>query len=386
MQQLPAHIQIYTDESLESYLLRMCRANHFDSFYDFTLELKHWLQEHHSETAGGLPTELVGINIYHAQQDSGRRSQALFLVEKMLELKPFTLLDIAFKHGASVDLYQRATVRYQNHIIPRHYLRQDSIPVCPICLQGEQPYIRYLWHLKPVTACTEHNCKLVECCPRCNEALNYMDSELITHCFCGFDLRKCEQEPAGPKSYWLINPKAFSAFGNCSFSEKLAVLALFEKLAPERDQESLLREGMHFLSTQLDKCISEQSFLATKPFSSMPFRTISAGFLDEITKTPNLPKDLISGVIREILIKGLDTSRISASHLGLTLLSLTETAFLLQCSINDVYRLYETGTLSPATRLSAKHSLNSYRPIFRLQDVAGLALSCSHFMATTSSR
>ncbi len=386
MPRLPAHIQIYSDESLESYLLRLCQANYFDSFYDFALELKHLLWEQDSGAAGGLPTELAGINIYHAQQDSSRRSQALFLVEKMLDLKSFSLLDITFKHGTSVDLMQRATVRYQNHIIPRHYLRQDSIPICPACLQEEQPYIRYLWHLEPLKACVEHNCTLVECCPRCNETLNYIESELITHCFCGFDLRKCDQEPADAESYWQLNPEAFSAFGDCSFSEKLAVLSLLERLAPDKNHEVLLREGIDIFSRLLEERISEQFTLATKPLSQLPFRTLSAGLIDELSRVSNLPQDLISGVIKAILIKALDTPKTSLGCIGDSLLSARECAFLLQSSVNDIYRLYETGVLSPAIRLSSKQALQSYQTIFRLRDIAGFTLSCSSFMAVTSSR
>lgn len=385
MPQLPNRLEPFTDESLESYLLRLSQANFFESFSGLAVELRYWLQVHHSDLSGGFPIILDGINIYHAQQDSGRRAQSLFLLEQMTGLKQFSLLNIAFKHGETSDLYQRATVRYKDQLIPRNLLRSDAIPICPKCL-SEQAYIRYIWHLEPVTACPDHHCKLVERCPQCSGLINYLQSELISHCQCGYNLTECTSDIAGDESYWLVQQGAFDAFGPCNLSQKLAVLSLGKALFPQKTQRDILTNWFALVDSLFEQQLVKQLSLAVRPAHDMTFKEVTDYFLEPFIVTSSLPDSVVSAVIFLILDKGLDENRTGAGDLGLCLVSVQEAAFLLRSTTNDVYRLYEMGVLNSTVRLPADSPLRSYKAVFRLRDVAGLALSCSSVTCYTSSR
>lgn len=67
---LPNVIDLYEGETIESALLRLCKANHFEYYNDLSIEVKSWLEEHHPTVAGAFPLALGAVNIYHAKQNS----------------------------------------------------------------------------------------------------------------------------------------------------------------------------------------------------------------------------------------------------------------------------------------------------------------------------
>lgn len=73
--------------------------------------------------------------------------------------------------------------------------------VCPVCLH-EQPYHRKLWEIRSVTTCPFHQCKLTTTCSKCQKNISPI-RRFVTHCNCGFDLRKYDIEKV-PESETLL--------------------------------------------------------------------------------------------------------------------------------------------------------------------------------------
>lgn len=76
---------------------------------------------------------------------------------------------------------------FLNEHIPRIYLNHSKPRVCPVCLQNEG-VSKALWDLCFITACSKHECSLIDTCPRCNKPLAWLRHRL-NFCSCGADLR-----------------------------------------------------------------------------------------------------------------------------------------------------------------------------------------------------
>lgn len=208
------------DESLESYFLRLSQENGFESFYLFSGVIKDWLHTTDHAAAGVFPLELFRLNIFHASRSSGLRVRALQLVDRLTEGAPFRLLQLALSHSAISFGNHHKAVHRSGVDIPLCFIRTSKIPCCPDCLR-ESAYVRQCWHFKPYVACHRHGGRLIDSCPACGESLNYLVSELINYCQCGFDLRTASTVPAQPDEIQL----SALAYG-CSFESSNPLLAI----------------------------------------------------------------------------------------------------------------------------------------------------------------
>ena len=92
--------QPYSDESLDSYLLRLSQENGFERYSVFSGSIKSWLREQDHEAAGAFPLELCRVNVFHASRSSGLRVRALRLIEQLTDQSPSCLLQLALMHSA----------------------------------------------------------------------------------------------------------------------------------------------------------------------------------------------------------------------------------------------------------------------------------------------
>ncbi|WP_242620349.1 TniQ family protein [Shewanella maritima] len=162
----------FSDESLESYLLRVVAENFFDSYQQLSLAILEELHELDFEAYGAFPRELKRLNVYHTKHNSHFRMRALNLLEFLLDLPPHELQKLALLRSNRNFVGGMTAVHRSGIDIPQSLFRYsgaegvESVPVCPDCLR-EEPYIRQAWHLKPVQACPKHECKLLHHCPNC---------------------------------------------------------------------------------------------------------------------------------------------------------------------------------------------------------------------------
>jgi hypothetical protein len=378
---LPNPIDLYEDETLESALLRLCRANHFEHYSDLSIEVKSWLEEHHPTIAGAFPLSLDVVNIYHAKQSSAQRVQAMQLLEQLVGLPRFSLLDICFKHTNAVDLRQYAEVRYKQIIIPRGFLRSTIIPICPECLK-ESNYVRFDWHINKAESCEKHGIKLLRNCPSCHIPLNYMISEDPGQCICGQNLLRNSHREVGFDSW--RDDALYEAIGSCSLSEKLAVLVFLDKFFPLLAYEDFIVDPPCHIDEYLKGLVEQNLLLATDKPNRLSFAQISNNFLGDISAISCLPAKIKEFVADAVITLATNDARSTIANIGDTLVSAIEAAVITGSELDDIYRFYESGILVVGKRLRNEGKLESHNAVFRLRDVASLALSYSKYRFSQS--
>lgn len=85
-------IQLYPDESLESFLLRLSQEQGYERFSHFAEDIWFDTMDQHEAIVGAFPLELTRVNIYHAQTSSQMRVRVLIHLESQLRLNNFGVL------------------------------------------------------------------------------------------------------------------------------------------------------------------------------------------------------------------------------------------------------------------------------------------------------
>jgi hypothetical protein len=371
---LPNPIELFSDETLESALLRLCCANHFEHYNDLSIEIRSWLEERHPTIAGAFPLALDAVNVYHANQSSAKRVQALQLLEQLVGLPKFSLLDISFKHTNAVDIGQFSEVRYKQITIPKVFLRSTNIPVCVECLK-EDSYARFDWHITKVTCCEKHNVKLLSECPACHIPLNYMISEDPTKCVCGQDLMAVSGLDSGVDGWrsWSEGDQS----PNASLSKQLAVFLILERYFPSLTFDEFVGNASSYIRDYLLKLIEQNLQLATDKVNRLTFANLTNNFLNDVSRISSLPVSIQECISNELIDIAMSSPRSTVANIGDSLVSLREATLITGSSIEDLYRLYENGILILGKRLRGEGKLDTFNPVFRLRDVASVALSYS---------
>ena len=180
-------IQLYPDESLESFLLRLSREQGYERFSHFAEDIWFDTMDQHEAIAGAFPLELNRVNIYHAQTTSQMRVRVLIHLENQLKLNNFGVLRLALSHSKAQFSPQYKAVHRFGVDYPYAFLRKRFTPICPLCI-GEAPYIHQRWQFISHQACEHHGCKLIHHCPECSSRLEYQSTGSISQCECGFEL------------------------------------------------------------------------------------------------------------------------------------------------------------------------------------------------------
>jgi len=392
--QLLVQPQPFSDESLESYLLRLTEANFLESYRLLSGAVKEWLQEQDHEAGGAFPLDLKIVNIWHARQNSSFRVRALSLFEKLTENEGLPLLALSLRNSAADFCGNyRAVARGGEHI-PRCFIRKSSIPVCPLCL-SEILYIPQAWHYIPYTACAKHGVDLVRNCPSCGAHISYLDSEVIGHCQCGYDLSLAPVTPADQKSLWLSNLVVRCDLAGHSpleetrsFSIRYAALLYFciindADVNNEEEIEKMLREAVGFytcwprifnesLSSDLD--LSKAKLVKGYNKTAVSFALGSKVLASDLIRGLPLKENFILKEVLSFL------SDVVASHpksnlpnYGDMLLTVKESAALLQTTQEQVYLLFEDGYLLSSSKISSHVRFPPSQPVFFLRQVMELS-------------
>jgi hypothetical protein len=166
----------YPDESIRGYMIRLSQANRTTPRKLYKLS---------SLIAGVDPRSLLMI--------TGKVD-----ISKLCELTnvdEHCLLRSTFFY--QMGMYGGEDEKILRHISSFGMCSTGFCQVCPVCL-NEQPYHRKHWEIRVITTCHTHQCKLVSNCPKCKLYISPI-RRFVTHCNCGFDLRRCNIEKV-PKS------------------------------------------------------------------------------------------------------------------------------------------------------------------------------------------
>jgi len=389
----------FADESLESYILRIVAENFFESFTQLSLAVREELHELDYEAHGAFPLELEALNVYHSQHNSHFRMRALGLLESLLDLPHYEIQKLALLRSDMSFVGSVAAVFRDDVDIPRSFLREVSatepacIPVCPDCLKGA-PYIRQHWHFSPINTCLEHGCTLISECPECGLAINYIEQECITHCSCGFYYADA---PTAKPSHKLTNAAKCllnrdSSSINPLFSEKsqsARYAALLWHHKRYGDTEPLNAESVNQAITyfvnwpqnfyqELDELTEKADVKLIDLFNKTAFSFIYGDVIKSVQVM--VPEPSQHHFIKKALINYL--SKLLASYpkskqanTADLLLSVSETAIVLACSHEQVYRLHQDGILKCRSRTLLRQRINPNQAVFHLRQVLELLAS-----------
>ncbi|OLQ81485.1 hypothetical protein BIT28_14415 [Photobacterium proteolyticum] len=380
----------YPDESLESFLIRLCECNGFESFQLLSGALWEWLVDNDHQAAGALPRQLSQINLYHSKHSSGFRLRAFQLLDSLFDSDARPLMQHALLHSAVTFSPRLAALfRYGIHI-PLCFIRSSYTPVCPTCL-AESPYIRQYWHFKPYQSCHHHGVSMLFRCPACQEALNYQQSEQTLYCHCGYDLRDAGTESAPPESIVISQLVVEGETQNAlSITNWLGALLWHSRIKhnqiahnefgePEFDQAvEYFSNWPEAFVRDLEEVVSQAEVKLVKGFNHTRFSDVFGELLVSSRKLPsrdlrqNFVLKAVLDFLQELVRDNPKTKEANIADLKLTVL---EAAALLTTSIEQVYRLYEEGYLQSVTRLKLHSKLSSNDAVFFLRHVMELRWS-----------
>ncbi|CAH7454966.1 TniQ protein [Vibrio chagasii] len=170
----------YSDESLESFFIRVANNNGYGDVHRFLEATKRFLQDidHHGYQT--FPTDIAKINPCSAKSSSSARTASLLKLAQLTFNEPTELLGLAINRTNLKYSPSTSTVIRGSEVFPSSLLRTKSIPSCPLCLQ-ENGYASYLWHFRGYDHCHIHDVPLLNSC-RCGAEHDYRVSGLSGMC------------------------------------------------------------------------------------------------------------------------------------------------------------------------------------------------------------
>lgn len=386
--------EYYSDESLESCLLRLSHYQGFERFSHFAEEMLFRFLDENETVSGALPFDLDRINIYHAQVSRQMRVRAIRQLEFDLALPPFQILRLALTHSNadfSPDLrgVHRLGVDY-----PQAMLRKHHTPVCPQCL-AQAGYIRQSWQFIPYQSCHIHHCDLLAKCPECQRSIDYQHSENITYCDCGYPFSQAQtvvsDDAKQTVARWLSGcdvPLLHSSADTLSISERYGFLLWYVQRYGDEDDLSLAvfvefcRDWQQTLLAETEAMAIDCDVKRVRSWRETRFEEVFGTLLKGCSKLPN--KGLGNNIVLATVVRALaqvvsKPSRSKSGDIGDILLNLLEASAILSCSTEEVYRLYQHGEIKAAVRPKIHTKLASYQSAFTLCSVieTKVALMCS---------
>ncbi|PMJ95289.1 TniQ family protein [Vibrio sp. 10N.261.55.A7] len=377
-------IQFYPDESLESFLLRLSQEQGYERFSHFAEDIWFDTMDQHEAIAGAFPLELERVNIYHAQTTSQMRVRVLIHLENQLKLNNFGVLRLALSHSKAQFSPQYKAVHRFGVDYPFAFLRKRFTPICPLCV-NEAPYIRQQWQFISHQACEHHGCKLVHHCPECNSRLEYLNTESIRQCECGFDLRDSHVEVASEAE--LLVARWLSGSDSKPLGQLEAEMTQSERYGfllwyvnRYGDVESISFESFveycscwpKMLWQELDESAKKADLVRVKDWKKTFFYEAFGALLKECRQLPSrqLSRNAVLTQVLAYFTKLMATLPSSTKgNVGDVLLSPLEASTLLSCTTDEVYRLYEFGEIKAAIRPRMHTKIASHESAFTLRSV-----------------
>jgi TniQ len=158
----------YPTESLASYIIRLAENNYYPQV--------NWIFQ-----MSGLKRRGVYANVFSPKTDD--LSQLCLLSETEEDV----LWSMAFPSVNQSHFRTLNTVEVFGNVIPLSALKKNSVKLCPICLD-DSPYYHQVWNLSIVTACSIHQCLLIDRCPQCQQEILWSRASIVK-CKCQLDWR-----------------------------------------------------------------------------------------------------------------------------------------------------------------------------------------------------
>lgn len=381
-----------SDESLESFMLRVARGNGYSNFSTFIQSLKSSVI---NSSAGRfesfLPEDIASANLHHSQISSRRRIDMLRQFADLTGCTLSDLLDICLARGAVTFSKRRVSLYRQGVNIPLDELRPlHEVPVCPLCI-NENGYGRQLWHFRSYTACHQHGIALISHC-RCGESLNMVEHEFCDTCHqCRASLLEQTENASDSElklSAWLSG-ESNEHLPNVVQSHRWGLVHWFRHYVASDDCKaensflSYFKAWPDTLSEKLKSDFTKAIELAVSPVNEMTFQD---AFGDLLLVSCRLPGSALAdnivlrGIVRFLSDEVID----KGSLLGELAINSIEAAILLNTTSEQIASLYDQGILQTKYQLKGSQIAAVTAPLFRLSDV--LCCWLTSYQSETSNR
>ena len=309
----------------------------------------------------------------------------------MTDQTKLPLLNQAIFNASDVFLNSYSAVSRSGIYLPRCFLRKDNIPICPLCLQ-DAAYIRQQWHYSIYTACTEHQCALIDTCPKCASNINYLESEQLGSCSCGFEFKNADTEKASDSHLklssvvtgrnWLISPEPNTepSASICNGALLWDYLKDGSKLKIDHTVEFSGFNGVieYFsnwpinFDNELELMAEQAEQRLIKEFNKTAFNHIFGDILS-VAKFPavdaSAPNFIFERVLAFLILLVDDNPSRKTSNSADLLLTVSDVAIILSTSHEQVYRLYQEGYLTLQFRPKLNTKLSIKTAAFNLRQV-----------------
>lgn len=170
----PIRPELYFEESLFSYLMRVARENGYENMMSIL--------------------RLAKATHLRMKFDLSFLSRLEYLCGRNIS----DLSEITYFHDSEYSAYRRGDV-----IIPSQLLSGWFPKICPICIE-EKGRAEWLWDINSIYACVEHLVLLIDQCSSCKSPISWLRSQ-FNQCQCGayFGLQKLK--PAPKKTLWMTS-------------------------------------------------------------------------------------------------------------------------------------------------------------------------------------
>lgn len=367
----------YSDETIESYLLRLSQDNGYLGFADMADILWDWLVTQDHELEGAFPNELQSVDVYKASQSSNFRVRALRLVAQLGGVEASELLNLCWLRS-NTQFGAITAVSRGGLLVPRQLLRKSGIPVCTECL-NQDAHIPYLWHLRAYKACHKHNQQLTRICEQCDAEIDYRASETFLECECGAALKPAAK--ANQADFKLANVLAGNAV-----AKLVGLMAWFSHWRAIRyDDHDFSELFVSYFSNWPSGFADELGNIAElakvkqlRPFNHTPFDEVFGSLLKDskLACAGSQGYNTVQLAIIAFLTKLVEQNpKKKHPNLGDLLLSMLDAAVILGTSTEQVFRLYEEGFLAAVQPPKKNTFLKPSDSVFYLRQVIELQQS-----------
>jgi hypothetical protein len=385
----------FSDESLESYIMRLAESNGYIKASGFWSAIRQTFDKSGIEHFN-VPEKLASVNPYLAKRSSSLRIKALHHLSNLSNLEPLPLLELAIFRSANPYCTNAQAVIQNGKTLPRQFI-VSAPAICPDCLQ-ESNYIRQIWSFWPYSSCYIHAKSLINVCS-CGEKISVYKDQAIGICqYCNVAYQKLKSSASNEAnliiSSWLVGIENHE-LPNVSQSHKFGLVLWWLKLKKsdlsEFDSDEFVaffsdwpNSFYAFLEQKRDRFIE----YGLKPMHQARFKDVYDDLLLISAKLPSAR--LIENIVLTAIFCFFNDNILSKNNEFLSLrINSIEAAILLNTSTEQIAALVDLGELKSHIRIKSGEFMNLHQYAFELGDLfflwqAGFQTEYSNLSVLTS--
>lgn len=370
----------HSNESLESFFIRVAHQNGYEDVHRFLLAMKRYLQDIDHSGFQAFPTNICKMNPASAKSSSRTRIASFLKLAQLTFNEPVDLTSLAINRTHLKYSPATSALIRGSEAIPRSLLRKASIPCCPLCLT-QNGYASYLWHFEGYDYCHIHHLTLTRTC-NCGADYDYRVSGLNGLC------KECDDPLSGDTSE--VEKGTPSRASNWLAGEQCEVLP---------DLPKSYRWGLvHWWSNINDDEFNPTSFFDffsnwPHSFYSMIEKEVEFNLEHAVVSRNELRlKDLLGRlffssvrlpernlryniILRELLSYIDQNLWISSGLLANLRMNALQVAIFMNCSVDEVASMVEQRILTPNRRIKPNAPFEVTEHLFHLGDIYCLWLA-----------